>query len=229
MDGKICIKVEPRGQTNSIDKLWDDGLVGRIKQILVWYDEDFFSGFQTIYECTTGKRLTSKRHGGNHGNFEMHNLSTINEEIAKYPAQTTNKTPQTTTTHLINPKKPLTWLSGYYETVRVDPELFPTDEETEEPIWNFYKRITSLKFGNEEETYGPFGSVKGTPFLFRGSTEIVGFHGCSNEGSYGHISAMGVYFKTEAVGVIGQPSNPEESVEVIEEKKPKSVSGVLLP
>ncbi|KAI0513368.1 hypothetical protein KFK09_009385 [Dendrobium nobile] len=188
MDGKICIKVEPRGQTNSNDKLWDDGLVGRIKQILVWYDEDFFSGFQTIYECTTGKSLISKRHGGNHGNFEM-----------------------------INPRKPLTWLSGYYETVRVDPELFQTDEETEP--WNFYKRITSLKFGNEEETYGPFGSVKGTPFLFRGSTEIVGFHGCSYDDSYGHISAMGVYFKTEAVGVIGQPSNPEESVEMIEEKK----------
>ncbi|KAL0915956.1 hypothetical protein M5K25_013427 [Dendrobium thyrsiflorum] len=108
----------------------------------------------------------------------------------------------------INLKKPLTWLSGYYGTFREDPELFQTDEETEP--WNFYKRISSLKFGNEEETYGPFGCVKGTPFLFRGTTEIVGFHGCSNDDSYGHISAMGVYFKTEAVGVIGQPANPEE-------------------
>ncbi|KAH0459774.1 hypothetical protein IEQ34_012588 [Dendrobium chrysotoxum] len=187
MDGKIYVKVEPRGETNPNDKRWDDGLVGRIKQILVWYDEDFISAFQTIYECT-GKSLISKRHGESRGNFEM-----------------------------INPKKPLTWLSGYYGTFRVDPELFQTDEETEP--WNFYKRISSLKFGNEEETYGPFGCVKGTPFLFRGTTEIVGFHGFINDGSSGYISALGVYFKTEAVGVIGQPANPEESVETIEEKK----------
>ncbi|KAL0915955.1 hypothetical protein M5K25_013426 [Dendrobium thyrsiflorum] len=106
LDGKICIKLEPSGETNSKDKWWDDGIVGRIKQIFVWYGEDFVSGFQTIYE-STGKNLISKRHGGSCVNFEMINL-----------------------------KKPLTWLSGYYGTFRVDPSLFETDEETEP--WNFY-------------------------------------------------------------------------------------------
>ncbi|KAL0915957.1 hypothetical protein M5K25_013428 [Dendrobium thyrsiflorum] len=61
MYGKICIKLEPRGKTNSYDKQWDDGIGGRIKQIFVWYDEDFISGFQTIYECTESKDQVSLR------------------------------------------------------------------------------------------------------------------------------------------------------------------------
>ncbi|KAG0464986.1 hypothetical protein HPP92_019150 [Vanilla planifolia] len=104
----------------------------------------------------------------------------------------------------ITPNKPLTWMSGYYGSYCVERELFVDEEEAP---WNYYKVITSLKFGNQEESYGPFGFDDGTPFFFRGNTEIVGFHGSSNDEYFGYVSTIGLYIKTGAVAILGNTSS----------------------
>ncbi|KAK8941274.1 hypothetical protein KSP39_PZI010685 [Platanthera zijinensis] len=100
----------------------------------------------------------------------------------------------------INPKRPLTWVSGYYGLYANEPENAPH---------RYYKVITSLKFGNEEEAYGPFGFPDGACFSFCPGAEIAGFHGSSYDPTtvgFGYISAIGIYVKTEAVGFLGETS-----------------------
>lgn len=184
VDGRIYIKLEERGELNSHDKRFDDGAGGHMKQILLWHDPCFISGIQTICE-RGGVNQISKKHGGTQGNFEMINL-----------------------------RRPLTWVSGHYGSYCIDPEIFVDEEEAP---WNYYKVVTSLKFGNEEETYGPFGLQRGTSFVFRAGSEITGFHGTSSDAStagFGYISSIGLYFRTEAVSAVGDPSR--SSTEQIE-------------
>ncbi|KAK8940659.1 hypothetical protein KSP39_PZI010767 [Platanthera zijinensis] len=86
----------------------------------------------------------------------------------------------------------------------MDPEIFLDEEEAP---WNYCKVISSLKFGNEEETYGPFGLQNGTSFVFRTGSEITGFHGSGDDAiEFGYISKIGLYFRTEAVSAVGEPS-----------------------
>jgi len=133
----------------------------------------------TIYSIQTtylrkGTQLMSRKHGGNRGNLFSVNL-----------------------------REPLTWVSGHYGTVCLDPELFYVDEE--ECPDNFEKIITSLKFGTEQNTYGPFGKERGTPFSFNSGTEITGFHGYSSNDRYGYLHAIGVYARCLATGFLDDP------------------------
>ncbi|KAK8968868.1 hypothetical protein KSP40_PGU002630 [Platanthera guangdongensis] len=117
--------------------------------------------------------------------------------------------------HGIDLRRPLTWVSGHYGSYCMDPELFLDEEEAP---WDYCKVITSLKFGNEEETYGPFGLQNGTSFVFRTGSEITGFHGSSGGDAieFGYISKIGVYFRTEAVSAVGEPS--KSSTDLIEDQ-----------
>lgn len=134
---------------------------------------DCIYSIQTTY-LRQGTQLMSRKHGGNQGNLFRVKL-----------------------------REPLTWVSGHYGTVCLDPEEFHVDEE--ECPWNFMKVITSLKFGTGQTTYGPFGKEAGTPFSFDSGTEITGFHGNSSNNQYGYLHRIGVYARCPATCFLDDP------------------------
>ncbi|KAJ4955091.1 hypothetical protein NE237_011874 [Protea cynaroides] len=75
----MTIKVGPAGGYNA-NKGWDDGSIGKVKQIFITYDDDYgVKSIQTVLEFPGGSVLMDK-HGGQGRNFRTISLAE-NESI----------------------------------------------------------------------------------------------------------------------------------------------------
>lgn len=68
-DGKIYMKLGPKGIRGTYDHAWDDGCGGDVKHICICHHEVIHS-IQTTYQ-RQGIAYISERHGGAEGNFDV--------------------------------------------------------------------------------------------------------------------------------------------------------------
>ncbi|ONK68732.1 uncharacterized protein A4U43_C05F15350 [Asparagus officinalis] len=106
---------------------------------------------------------------------------------------------------MINFSEPLTCVSGHYGPFCFDNEAAIFNREDEDEY--LLRVINSLKFSTARNTYGPFGTERGTPFSFQTVTEITGFHGIRPSSvNVGHLHAIGVYVRCPATQYIDDPA-----------------------